>query len=438
MEPLVKCKIDLFGDELPSMEQIAELSAYVHSSEKKRNDFSEQVESNMGRTSAKAVLAVGIGLFILGRNSEAVKKLEKAEDCNEKFTYLAFALRCLGRFEEAIENLDKSLKHGANSLNVSLEKAATYRCASNFEAAAGELKNCANFKRISADYHYEAGLLEECLGLYQEAVENYKIALELSPKCQKALFRLAYRYDLSGDDETAIDYYRQIAAGSQVYVNALMNLAVLYEDRGEYERGSQCVDTVLRHHPNHKRAILFKKDIESSKTMFYDEEKEKTRDRRVRILETPLSDFELSVRSRNCFRKMNIHTLGDLMDITEVELLSYKNFGETSLKEIKIILESKGLQLGGAIKEQPQNLAEGAEGEEAENADEALLARPVTELRLSVRASKALEKLEIRTLGDLVQRTDAELLGCKNFGVTSLNEIKKAVGDMGLSLRSLD
>jgi DNA-directed RNA polymerase subunit alpha len=55
-----------------------------------------------------------------------------------------------------------------------------------------------------------------------------------------------------------------------------------------------------------------------------------------------------------------------------------------------------------------------------------------------VRASKCLEKLEIRTLGDLVQRTDAELLGCKNFGVTSLNEIKKSVGDMGLSLRSLD
>ncbi len=323
-------------------------------------------------------------------------------------------------------------------MNVSLEKAATYRCASNFDAAAEELKSCANFERVSTDYHYELGRLEESRGLYDQALQNYKIALQLSPKCHKALFRLAYRYDLSGDDETAVDYYKQIAAGSPVYVNALMNLAVLYEDRGEYEEGSQCVDTVLKHHPNHKRAILFKKDIESSKTMFYDEEKEKTKDLKARVLETPISDFELSVRSRNCFRKMDIETLGDLMNITEAELLSYKNFGETSLKEIKIILESKGLKLGGAVPEPQQDLTEGGEGEETESADEAILAKPVGELRLSVRAGSCLEKLEIRTLNDLLRRTEAELLGCKNFGVTSLNEINKALTDLGLSLRSLD
>ncbi|MHC4761969.1 MAG: DNA-directed RNA polymerase subunit alpha C-terminal domain-containing protein, partial [Planctomycetota bacterium] len=36
------------------------------------------------------------------------------------------------------------------------------------------------------------------------------------------------------------------------------------------------------------------------------------------------------------------------------------------------------------------------------------------------------------------QKTEAELLGCKNFGVTSLNEIKKAISNLGLSLRSID
>jgi len=438
MEPIVECKIDLFADELPSMDKITELSAFVHSSEKNRYDFTEQLESNAGKTSAKAALAVGTGLFILGRDAEAVARLEKADDCKEKFTYLAIALRRLGRFDEAIENLDKSLQHGAKALNVSLEKAATYRAASNFDAADEELKSCANFERVSADYHYELARLEESRGLYDQAIDNYKIALELSPNCQKALFRLAYRYDLSGYDETAIEYYNRIAVGSPVYVNALMNLAVLYEDRGDYEKGSQCVGMVLKHHPNHKRAILFKKDIESSKTMFYDEEKEKTRDRKVRVLETPISDFELSVRSRNCFRKMNIQTLGDLMNITEAELLSYKNFGETSLKEIKIILESKGLQLGGAVAESQQDVPAGDEDQETESANEAILAKPVAELRLSARAGSCLQKLEIRTLNDLVRKTDAELLGCKNFGVTSLNEIKKALANVGLSLRSLD
>ena len=69
--------------------------------------------------------------------------------------------------------------------------------------------------------------------------------------------------------------YKQIVANSPVYISALLNLAVLYEDTGNYEKASECVEKVLKYHPNHPRAQLFKKDIDSSKTMFYDEEKEK-------------------------------------------------------------------------------------------------------------------------------------------------------------------
>ena len=183
---------------------------------------------------------------------------------------------------------------------------------------------------------------------------------------------------------------------------------------------------------------MFWKDIESSMTMFYDEEKEKKKDYRAQILETSISEFELSVRSRNCFRKMNIETLGDLMNITEPELLSYKNFGETSLREIKAILESKGLHLGMALEEQQVSAVEDSEADAEEDADRELLKRPVDDLRLSVRARKCLEKLGVHTLADLTRKTDAELLGVKNFGVTSLNEIKKALSNAGLSLRSLD
>ena len=64
------------------------------------------------------------------------------------------------------------------------------------------------------------------------------------------------------------------------------------------------------------------------------------------MLNIPVTDFELSVRSRNCLKKMNIKNLGDLLRTSEQELLSYKNFGETSLNEIKSLLASKGLRLG--------------------------------------------------------------------------------------------
>jgi len=438
MEPITECEVDLFGDELPSMNEIRKLFNFAHSSEINQLNFGEQVEENLHKSGQKASLAAGIGLFILGRNAEAVEKLEKARDGKEKFIYLAFALRRIGEFEQAIENLQKSLDYEADPLSIALEKAATYRCASDLDAAAKELKGCANFENVSAEYHYQLGRLHEMQGFYKEAMDNYKTALELSPNHQNALFHLAYRCDLAGDEQAAIDYYNQIATSAPVYVSALLNSAVLYEDMEKYDQAAQCVDKVLRYHPNHQRAILFKKDIESSKIMVYDEESEKKKDRKVQILETPISDFELSVRSRNCFKKMNIRTLGDLVNITEAELLSYKNFGETSLREIKVILESKGLRLGLGVEQKEHSSEEEPDGRLDEDEDQGLLDKPVDDLRLSVRARKCLQKLDIRTLGDLVRRTDAELLGCKNFGVTSLNEIKKALGNLGLSTRTLD
>ncbi|MHC4395507.1 MAG: tetratricopeptide repeat protein [Planctomycetota bacterium] len=438
MEPIAQCQIDLFADDLPSMDEIKELAGFVNSSEKNQLDFGKQLEENMSKTGAKSALAVGIGLFISGRAEEAAEKLKKATDCKEKFIYSAFALRRIGQFDKAIENLQKSLNYESDTLSVTLEKAATYRYASDFEAVAGELKNCANFENVSSEYHYQLGRLQEVQGLYEEAMNNYKRALEFSPEHQKALFHLAYRCDLSGDEDTAVDYYRQIVTVGPVYVSALINLAVLYEDMSKYDKAARCIDKVLASHPNHPRAILFKKDIESSKTMFYDEEKEKTKTRKNQILETPISDFELSVRSRNCLKKMNIETLGDLLNITEAELLSYKNFGETSLREIKNILEPKSLYLGMILEERQLASGEISEGDEVEDENEGLLSKLVDDLQLSVRARKCLQKLNMHTLGDLVRKTDAELLGCKNFGVTSLNEIKKVLSDLGLFLRKLD
>jgi DNA-directed RNA polymerase subunit alpha len=443
MEQTTQPQINLFGDDLPSLDRIKRLAQYVRSSEANCLTFDGQVQEHIAKTSPKSRLAVGIALYILGRNQEAVEKLEKAIDRKENFIYLAFALRRMGKFNEAIDNLQKSSQAlgpggGTDTMSIALEKAATYRRAGNFDAAAKELKSCANFKNVSADYHYQLGRLQEIQGFYSEAVDNYKAALELSPDHQEALFHLAYRCDLSWDEEAAIDYYQQITSTSPVYVSALLNLAVLFEDASQFDRASQCVDAVLESHPNHQRAILFKKDIESSKTMFYDEEKEKKKTRKNQILETPISDFELSVRSRNCLKKMKIETIGDLLNITEAELLSYKNFGETSLREIKVILDSKNLRLGMALEEKQFGPAEDLDTDVPESEEQGFLSKSVDDLQLSVRARKCLEKLEIHTIGELTRRTDAELLGCKNFGVTSLNEIKKAIGNLGLSLRSLD
>ena len=64
--------------------------------------------------------------------------------------------------------------------------------------------------------------------------------------------------------------------------------------------------------------------------------------------------------------------------------------------------------------------------------------KSVADLELSVRSRKALQRLNINSVGELASRTEDELLGCKNFGHTSLNEIKQILATFGVSLRKLD
>jgi DNA-directed RNA polymerase subunit alpha len=150
-----------------------------------------------------------------------------------------------------------------------------------------------------------------------------------------------------------------------------------------------------------------------------------------------VTDFELSVRSRNCLQKMGLLTLGDLTRMTEQDLLSSKNFGETSLVEIKEMMSSRGLQLGQFAGER-RTVDIGFEPEAMTPDEQALLNKPIADLNLSVRARKCMIRLGISTIGELLRRTGDELLECKNFGVTSLNEVREKLTVHGLKLRGGD
>jgi DNA-directed RNA polymerase subunit alpha len=77
--------------------------------------------------------------------------------------------------------------------------------------------------------------------------------------------------------------------------------------------------------------------------------------------------------------------------------------------------------------------AAAGEQEEIEGLNENLF-RSVDELELSVRSANCLKHANIKLIGDLVQKTEAEILATKNFGRKSLNEIKEILSEMGLSL----
>ena len=304
-------------------------------------------------------------------------------------------------------------------------------------------------EKAAAEYFSRARKSEQG-GDLEKAVDQYNRALNEDPDNDEACFRLARLYDQRGMDTQAIELYERICGGDPVPMNALLNLAVLYEDNAMYDEARRCLKAALATDPNHPRARLYLRDVESAHDTTA-EDQERLQQERDAILDQPVSDFDLSVRARGALQKADIETIGQLLRIREADLMAYKNFGETSLAEIKSLLASRGLQLGQAAGLPPASASPAAATADAEDyapaavdpsltsldgeSGEELLEKPIIDLDLSVRSRKALQRLDIKSIGELAAKSDEELLGCKNFGQTSLNEIKQILASYGLSLR---
>ncbi|MFH0981399.1 MAG: DNA-directed RNA polymerase subunit alpha [Planctomycetota bacterium] len=89
-------------------------------------------------------------------------------------------------------------------------------------------------------------------------------------------------------------------------------------------------------------------------------------------------------------------------------------------------------ELGSEVVTEPPEIPAVAPDQTAEW--QTRLERPVSDLELSVRASNCLEAARIRTVGELIQKTEADLLRVRSFGKTSLREVKRKLADWGLGL----
>jgi DNA-directed RNA polymerase subunit alpha len=380
--------------------------------------------------------ARGVAMWALGRHEDAVALLSADKGNAVVALCLASSLAGLGRIDEAAKLLSRRDSDAAQALVWLRALDATNdgeRMAKDLDQLKGMLS--------PADQKYFAGRVHELQREVTTAIEFYDDVLALDGNHKQALFRLALNVDLRGEDEEARELYERALMAPPVNVACVVNLGILYEDMGNYRRAMQCFDLALQANPDNSRARLYRRDAAAALNMYYDEDQERRDDKRNKLLRTPINDFELSVRSRNCLAKMNIRTLGDLVKKTEAELLSYKNFGETSLTEIKEILKNKGLRLGMTADElMSKDLGEMTEPavrteEQPDPNSPDPTRRPISELDLSVRSRRIVDLLKIRTIGDLAQKTEAELLACPNFGQTSLNEIKTKLDEFGLSLR---
>ncbi len=377
---------------------------------------------------------LGVCLSLIGRFQEALGVLKKGDGGALAHFYLAKNYFYNHEYQNALKSLDLAQKAGYGIDDCAIMRAEVYRYLGQPEKGLAELDKLSGAVEQTADYLCERGATIAAIGVHpEEAIALYERAVAVDKDHPGALFGLAMESERRGNDEEALELYKRAAASFPTNVGTMINLGILYEDLELYDHAVLCYQRVLEIFPNHRKAKLFLKDARASSEMHFDEDAQRKRDRISQILNLPVSDFELSVRSRNCLKNMGIGTLGDLCRHTEQDLLGSKNFGETSLVEIREMLALKGLRLGQFALE--KQAAETLEPESLSPDEQAVLLRPVTDLNLSVRARKCMSRLGIQTIGELVRRSADELLECKNFGVTSLKEIRERLQVFSIKLR---
>ncbi len=396
----------------------------------------------------KIHLKLGIVNYFLGYARAAAENLQKAEGPLAAF-WLGQAHVAIGQaapyvegdgdhsnhYDAAIKAFDRAEKSGYAAQQVQLLRAGVLRLQGHLGEAKAILAKLKEAAAHNAEYYYQEGALAEAEGDVPRAARYFERAIELEPRHAAALFRLGFLNDLQGNDHDAIGYYERCLKYPPVGKGVLYNLGVLYEDNDMYDKAADCYRRLAKADPRDERAKLFVKDAEASLTMHYSPEDEQQNVEFRKVMEIPITDFELSVRSRNCLKRMNIRTLGDLTRVTESQLLASKNFGETSLEEIRAIMNAKALRVGQSLDQGQQYEFRYRPQQNLSPEEQAVLNKPVSDLNLSVRARKCMNRLNIGTLGELIQRTADELLEAKNFGQTSLTEVRDRLTQYNLKLR---
>lgn len=139
-----------------------------------------------------------------------------------------------------------------------------------------------------------------------------------------------------------------------------------------------------------------------------------------------LSDIVFSSRPHHICRDFPTYSTEAQEFVDEL----YKLCGRVEMtdEEAESIPARKGLKDG--------NLK--ADRSKADAERQALLARPISNLNLSVRTRKCMIRLAINTLGDLVSQSTEDLLKCINFGWGCINEIREKLAVFGLKLKDDD
>ena len=154
----------------------------------------------------------------------------------------------------------------------------------------------------------------------------------------------------------------------------------------------------------------------------------------------PVQDLPLRERTLNCLRYARIATLGELLKLSDSELLRIRNFGSLSLEDVKNLqnqIQSGELVLGGphlnsTVIPKPPSPWETLDALWAKGI------RNLDDLELSTAITDILKREGIDSLKSLLETTNDEILQIKYFGTQKLNEVRRVLGAFGIALPSAE
>lgn len=420
---------------------ISQIAKEISRDQAKFNELRETVSDLSAKTdslSPAEMIKYGICQFLVGDFDGAAETLARP-DVKSASSLSPFYLGKIALQKQdcqaAVAAFNEAQKAGYSEGECALGRAQAYREAGQPSESQRELDNVQGDTQHTAEYAYQYGATCAAMGDDPDQMLRwYERAHEQDRNHPGALFGLALECERHGDDEQALEYYQRLACLIPTHVGALINLGVLYEDRENYEDAVKCFRRVLEADPTNVRAKMFFDDAAAAvnRGSQSDRASSARSGRSKTVYDKSVFDYELSTRARNALKALDINTVGDLCSRTPRDLLAAKNFGDSSLDEVRKILDDEGLQFGSLLHES----GEPAESVEmSDSADDGLLSLSIEELNLNVRAKKCLSRKDIRTIGELVKTSAEELLNSKNFGVTSLNEIRKRLAEKNLKLK---
>jgi DNA-directed RNA polymerase alpha subunit len=168
-------------------------------------------------------------------------------------------------------------------------------------------------------------------------------------------------------------------------------------------------------------------------TQFNEADQTLSDDAFVVFSDSPIEVLKLSVRTYNCLKRKNINTITELQNYSDIDLMNIKDFGQKSLDEVRTALSKINgypqlieTELNSFLVK--KNLKQLDLSNEETLSDDFLvisLNSPIEVLKLSAKTYRCLKYLsDIKTVGDLQELSDTELMNIRNFGQKSLDEVK--------------